>query len=185
VAGALKVKVCNLLVASSTRVSELPEDQSGTTGPWAGILFQGSQVGAGPVNLTFGKGQRLLQWQNNIGNIATNAFGFGNLAFGGSAEFNWEHLTPMYGGGLIDKYFGGTWGAHSILYRTDQYDNDLIAHELHHVWQSRALGDPYLAHYAGQGLLGGLLGKPFSFANANLEPNYYENLAYYFRWFRR
>lgn len=148
--------------------------------------FSRVTVGAGPVNLTFGKGQRLLQWQNNIGNIATNAFGLGNLAFGGSAEFNWEHLTPMYGGGLIDKYFVGTWGAHSILYRTDQFreeGNSLIAHELHHVWQSRAMGDSYLAHYAGQGLLGMLMRRPINFGNAAMHPNYFENLAYYFRWF--
>jgi hypothetical protein len=32
-------------------------------------------VGVGPVNLTLGKGQKLLQWQNNIGNIAFNAIG--------------------------------------------------------------------------------------------------------------
>jgi hypothetical protein len=93
----------------------------------------------------------------------------------------------MYGGGLIDKYFGGTWGAHSILYRTDQFreeGNSLIAHELHHVWQSRAMGDSYLAHYGGQGLLGMLMGRPFNVGNAAMHPNYFENLAYFFRWFR-
>jgi hypothetical protein len=147
--------------------------------------FSRVTVGTGPVNITFGKGQKLLQWQNNIGNIGTNLFGLTNLAFGGSADFNWEHLTPTYGSGLIDKFFGGTWGAHSILYRTDQYDQDLISHELHHIWQSRAFGDAYLANYAGQGLLGLLMGRPFSFVNSALHPNYFENQAYYFKWFGR
>lgn len=150
--------------------------------------FSRVTVGAGPVNLTFGKGQQLLQWQNNIGNIATNAVGLSNLAFGGTADFNWEHLTPTYGGGMIDKLFGGTWGAHSILYRSDQYSQEgkgLIAHELHHIWQSRALGDAYLANYAGQGLLGLLMGRPFNFGYAAYYPNYFENQAYYYQWFGR
>ncbi|MCE8192302.1 hypothetical protein JFY64_09350 [Porphyromonas gingivalis] len=44
--------------------------------------FSKVTLGVGPVNLTLGKGQKLLQWKNNLGNIATNAFGLGNLAFG-------------------------------------------------------------------------------------------------------
>lgn len=147
-------------------------------------LYSKITLGVGPVNLTLGKDQDLIQADNNIGNIATNSFGLVNLAFGGSMDFNWKHLTPIYGGGLIDKFFGGTWGAHAILYRTDQYDQDLINHELHHIWQSRSFGDDYLYNYLGQGLLGLLIGKPFKFGHAAYYSNYFENQAYYYQWFK-
>ncbi len=57
--------------------------------------FSSVTVGIGPVNFTFGKGQNLLQWQNNIGNIAINTFGLANTAFGGKVRWNWKNLTAV------------------------------------------------------------------------------------------
>jgi hypothetical protein len=152
-------------------------------------LLSRVSVGVGPVNLTFGKGQSLFQINGNIGNIATNAFGLANLAFGGSMSFNWKHLTPNYSGGFIDKFFAAAWGPYSVLYPSDQLRTEgdaLLAHELHHTWQSRALGDSFLRHYAGQGVLGLLLGRrSFSIYNAVLHGNYYENVPYNLRWFKK
>ena len=82
--------------------------------------FSRVSVGVGPVNLTFGRGQSLLQWQNNLGNIATNAFGLDNLAFGGSVSFDWRNLSINYRGGIVDRFFDpASWdsgfGAHAII----------------------------------------------------------------------
>jgi hypothetical protein len=134
-------------------------------------LFSKVSVGVGPVNLTFGKGQKLLQWQNNIGNIATNAIGLTNLAFGGNVKFDLKNLTPVYTGGFLENY-GGAWGAH-VIKGPERTVNSVYDHEMTHVWQSRALGDMYLAHYAGQGLLSSIISGSF----INPSSNYFELMA--------
>lgn len=74
-------------------------------------------LGIGPLNLTLGKGQKLLQWQNNLGNIITNMVGITNLAFGGKVRFDWANLSPIYYGGIKDRIFGTKtgYGAHAIF----------------------------------------------------------------------
>ena len=67
-------------------------------------LFSKVTLGVGPLNLTLGKGQRLLQWENNLGNIAFNSFGLINTAFGGRISFDAENLTLKYTGGLMDVF---------------------------------------------------------------------------------
>ncbi len=66
-------------------------------------------------------------------------------------------------------------GAHSIIYDSRQrfsngiyYDPNLIGHELHHLWDSRALGNTFLLNYGLQFILNG-----FSYEN-----NYYEQKAF-------
>lgn len=117
--------------------------------------FSKVSLGVGPVNLTIGKGQKLLQWQNNIGNIATNAFGLINLAFGGNASFDWKNLSLNYSGGGVDHFYSPKiwdtgFGAHAIIGNSNL--NNLYSHELHHLWQSRSMGDAFLLNYFMHGL---------------------------------
>jgi hypothetical protein len=138
--------------------------------------FSKVTLGVGPVNLTLGKGQKLLQWQNNIGNIAMHSFGLVNTALGGKMSFDWKNLSLNYRGGLIDK-----------LYDPNVYDSGfsphvvtgnsnlagVYSHELHHLWQSRAFNDVYLLNYALQGINAMLMGGRFI-----EDYNYYEDVAY-------
>lgn len=117
--------------------------------------FSKVSLGVGPVNLTIGKGQKLFQWQNNIGNIATNAFGLINLAFGGNASFDWKNLSLNYSGGGVDHFYSPKiwdtgFGAHAIIGNSNL--NNLYSHELHHLWQSRSMGDAFLLNYFMHGL---------------------------------
>jgi RHS repeat-associated protein len=128
-------------------------------------------LGVGPVNLTLGKGQKLLQWQNNLGNIATNALGLGNLAFGGKMSFDWKNLAPVYTGGLMEK-MGGAWGPYSVM-GPDGFTQSVLGHEMHHIWQSRSMGDTFLLHYGLQGVFSWLMGGNFIG-----ETNYFEGQAY-------
>jgi RHS repeat-associated protein len=126
--------------------------------------FSKVTMGVGPVNLTLGKGQKLLQWQNNLGNIAMNAFGLSNLAFGGKASFDWKNLSLNYSGGIIDKFYPpGIWdsgfGAHAVIGNSNL--KNLYSHELHHLWQSRAFGDMFLLNYGLQGIDAVLMGDSF------------------------
>ncbi len=136
-------------------------------------------LGVGPINLTLGKGQKLLQWKNNIGNIATNAFGLGNMAFGGRVNFDWRNLSINYSGGIIDKFYDPKYwysgfGAHTVIGNSRLLEvQGLYIHELHHLWQSRAFGDMFLLNYGFQGIGAMLMGGSF------LEKyNYFEDQAY-------
>jgi RHS repeat-associated protein len=146
--------------------------------------FSKVTVGVGPVNLTLGKGQKLLQWQNNIGNIATNAFGLSNLAFGGKVNFDWKNLSLNYTGGIIDKFYDpqnwySGFGAHSVIGNSNLFSSgwDGYPHELHHLWQSRSMGDMFLLNYGLQGIGAMLMGG--SFLN---KYNYFEQQAYERYW---
>ncbi len=126
--------------------------------------FSKVTVGVGPVNLTLGRGQGLLQWQNNLGNIAMNAFGLSNLAFGGKVNFDWKNLSLNYTGGIIDKFYdpknwASGFGAHAVIGNSNL--SKLYGHELHHLWQSRAFGDSYLLNYGLQGIGAMLMGGSF------------------------
>ncbi|NJO92175.1 MAG: hypothetical protein HC831_26815 [Chloroflexia bacterium] len=112
--------------------------------------FSRVTLGVGPVNLTLGKGQKLFQWQNNLGNIITNGIGLTNLAFGGKMSFNKDNLAFVYTGGFMENY-GGAWGPYAIQ-GPDKFTNQVLPHELHHIVQSRVLGDTYLLHYGLQRL---------------------------------
>ena len=126
--------------------------------------FSKVTLGVGPVNLTLGKGQKLLQWQNNLGNIAMNAFGLSNLALGGKVSFDWKNLSLNYTGGIIDKFYPpGIWdsgfGAHAVIGNSNL--SSLYSHELHHLWQSRSMGDMFLLNYGLQGIGAMLMGGSF------------------------
>lgn len=145
--------------------------------------FSKVTLGVGPINLTLGKGQKLLQWQNNIGNIATNAFGLGNLAFGGKMNFDWKNLSLNYTGGVIDMFYDpqewySGFGAHSVIGNSALFqDPTFYPHELHHLWQSRAFGDMFLPNYILQGLEAKMIGGSFL-----EEYNYFEDQAYGSYW---
>ncbi|MCD7935624.1 MAG: FG-GAP-like repeat-containing protein [Tannerellaceae bacterium] len=142
--------------------------------------FSKVTLGVGPVNLTLGKGQKLLQWQNNLGNIATNAVGLSSLAYGGKVSFDWRNLSLNYEGGVVDKFFPSSsgYGAHAV-FTHDFTDLDTYKHELHHLWQSRSFGDVFLLNYALQGINAELLGNGCSFLIAG---NYFEDQAYHNYW---
>lgn len=118
-------------------------------------LFSRVTLGLGPINLTLGKGQRLLQWENNLGNIAINAFGLVNTVAGGKVHFNTDNLTFEYTGGLMDifqpypEYCAG-FSPHTVTGNSGL--SVVLPHELHHLWQSRALNDLFLLNYGLQGL---------------------------------
>lgn len=152
-------------------------------------LFSKISLGVGPVNLTLGKGQKLLQWQNNLGNIGMNTYGLVNLAFGGTARFDWNNLTPIYEGGLYAKMQDPKVyesGFSPFAVTGNQELKHILGHELHHVWQSRSLGDIFAPNYLMQGFLslgmwglGAINGTP-SFISE--EGNYYETIPEYYKW---
>lgn len=116
--------------------------------------FSKVSLGIGPVNLTLGKGQKLLQWQNNLGNIVTNASGLINMAFGGDISFDWKNLSLNYSGGAVNYFYSrdvdSGYGAHAIIGNSNL--NKVYSHELHHLWQSRSMGDAFLPNYLMHGL---------------------------------
>ncbi len=144
-------------------------------------LFSKVTLGVGPVNLTLGKGQKLLQWQNNIGNILTNGLGLTNLLTGGEMGFNKNHLTFKYGGGWLKKVYdySGTsaTGAYAVLGTFLENDDPLLGHELQHIWQSRSLGDSFIWNYLAHGFNAARLGKDF-FGRTN----YFETQGYGKAW---
>lgn len=151
-------------------------------------LFSKITLGIGPVNLTIGKGQKLLQWQNNLGNIAINSFGIINTIAGGNTHFNVENLTFEYYGGLMDEFqnpisvhngiiytYNIGFSPHTVTGNSNLYK--LIDHELHHLWQSRALNDMFLLNYGLQGINALLLKGNFV-----KDRNYYEDFVNNYEW---
>lgn len=137
-------------------------------------------LGVGPINLTLGKGQKLIQLQNNIGNIAMNAFGITNLAFGGNIKYDWKNLSINYTGGLIDRMYNpNKWasGFSPHVVTGNSRLEELYRHELHHLWQSRAFNDLFLLNYGLQGINALLLKGNFV-----KERYYYEDYVDYYNW---
>ena len=143
-------------------------------------IFSRVTLGLGPINFTLGKGKRLLQWENNLGNIAINAFGFVNTVAGGKIHFNTDNLTFEYTGGLMDifkpypEYCAG-FSPHTVTGNSGL--SVVLPHELHHLWHSRALNDLFLLNYGLQGLNALLLKG--NFVN---ERNYYEEFVNHYPW---
>ena len=151
-------------------------------------LFSKVTLGVGPLNLTLGKGQRLLQWENNLGNIAFNSFGLINTAFGGRISFDTKNLTLKYTGGLMDIFqptlvfhdgqpyiLSAGFSPHTVTGNSNL--GEVLEHELHHLWQSRALNDLFLANYGLQGLNALLLKGNFV-----AKKNYYEDFVDSYSW---
>jgi RHS repeat-associated protein len=147
--------------------------------------FSKVTMGFGPINLTVGKDQKLFQWQNNIGNILTGAYGIANLAFGGEITADWANLSLNYSGGITDKFYSpdegwySGFGAHSVIGNGQLFGDDktLYPHELHHLWQSRAFGDVFLLNYGLQGIMARFMGGYFL-----QDYNYFEDQAYGSYW---
>lgn len=104
------------------------------------------------------------------------------MAFGGKVKFNLNNLTPVYYGGLRDKWFGNktAFGLFSIYGSKDilNFDDETFLHEAHHLWHSRAMGDFYWLNYGLQGISALIMGGSF----IDLF-NYYEQIAYSRKWF--
>ena len=117
-------------------------------------LFSEVVLGVGPVNITLGKGQNLLQWKNNIGNILFNGYGLLVAASGGNIKFDVDNLSFVYKGGFVDKYFPPIDGAGFSPYMVSGNSklSECFSHEIHHLWHSRALYDSFLINYGLQGL---------------------------------
>lgn len=136
-------------------------------------------LGVGPINLTLGKGQKLLQFENNIGNIISNTAGIINTMLGGKMRFDSENLSMVYTDGLRDKLFGketafgsyAVWGKNSI--NLEDY-----THELHHLWQSRAMNNLYIPAYSGLGMTALIMKGCFY-----NEYNFFEQIGYGHYWF--
>jgi len=147
-------------------------------------LFSNLTLGIGPVNLTIGKGQRLLQWENNIGNIISNSFGLINTAFGGKAQFDGDNLTFVYKGGLRDKFFttetekDTAFGSYAI-FGWENIKDETYTHEMHHLWQSRAMNNLFWPTYSALGLSAVLAGGHFI-----NDFNYYEQIGWLHYWYR-
>ena len=140
-------------------------------------------LGFGPVNLTLGKGQRLFQWQDNIGNILFNSYGLANVIFkGATMSFDKANLSFCYTGGIADKLydpdkFTSGFSPYIISGNKNLLGSDILSHELHHVWHSRALNNGYLFNYGLQGVTSLLLGGGFV-----TQRNYYETFVDEYKW---
>lgn len=132
-------------------------------------------VGLGPVNLTAGRNMswgNILRIENNWGNVITNGLGIANRATGGDMQFDKQHLTFRYHGGWLEKYSNGNTGAYSVLGDNLDDDDKTLAHELNHVWLSRAMNNQFVFNYGLQALSALSLGRS-PITNAN----YFEQLA--------
>ena len=66
----------------------------------------------------------------------------------------------VYKGGLRDKFFGKDrgWGSYAVFGNNHLYPpinsdySEMYSHELHHLWQSRAMCNTFLRNYIAHGL---------------------------------
>jgi hypothetical protein len=141
-------------------------------------LLSKVNVGFGPVNFVVGKDATLQdQLSANYYNLALNGLGFANLLAGGDVRWSWSNQTFSYSGGVFNlSSFRGATGL-GVLYGWGGMGNPLgsplAAHEMMHVWQSRAYGvDQFFALWALSG------GDSYSKYNASNNPgNYFEDQA--------
>jgi RHS repeat-associated protein len=122
-------------------------------------LFSKVNIGFGPINFVVGT-QATLQDQlsANYYNLALNGLGFANLIAGGDVRWSWSNQTFSYSGGLLNPLsfgFNGHTGL-GVLLGWGTAGNALgsanEAHELVHLWQSRAYGiDQFFTLWAVSG----------------------------------
>ena len=137
-------------------------------------IFSKIVLGVGPINLTLGKGEHLIQFWDNFENIFGNGASLVNAAFGAKLRWDWENLTLASAGGLGD-----------ILYSPEPYLNDqgkmvhddtgltlnsimgnsnllgVYSHELHHLWQQRAMLKLFYFNYIFNGITSLFYGGDF------------------------
>jgi hypothetical protein len=126
-----------------------------------------------------------------------NSFGLLNTAFGGKVQWDRNHLTPIYKGGLIDKFADPRAMASGfspyVVTGNSKVTGEIYPHELHHVWQSRAMGDMFAPNYVTNGLYGMILNRfryfaPYEGMNypAFISPtrNYWETIPDFYPWWR-
>ena len=147
--------------------------------PWG----KASRIEEGQYSQTLRYGPDRQRWK--VVDIVGNAASLGNAAFGAKLGWDWENLTLTSAGGLGDK-----------LYPPDPYINargeiiqdntgftinsimgnsnlsGVYSHELHHLWQQRAM----LKHFYYNYVLNGLTSLMFKGDFIN-RYNVYEDIA--------
>lgn len=117
-------------------------------------LFSKLTLGVGPVNLTLGKGQQLLQLSDNVGNIVGNLAGLFNVGFN-FKNINWdmENLSFTYAGGIANRLFdvkGNGLTVYAVL--GDDGLNSVLPHEFLHLWEERSMYGNFFGNYLLHGL---------------------------------
>lgn len=145
-------------------------------------------LGFGPINFTIGKGQKLLQLENNLSNLAFNLGGIGYAFFSKKSQidFDWKNLTFVYKGQRNENTEG--LGIFSISGGLNLDMN----HESIHLWHSRALNEKYYLNYVFGGIRGIVLNSniviPRNFSQLIYgiidNSNYYETIAYGHEWWK-
>ena len=74
----------------------------------------------------------------------------------------------------------GAWGPFAIM-GPHNFTNECLSHEMHHVWQSRAVGDRFMLNYMVEGINAAILDRDIMLAIDSY--NYYETIAEYYQWF--
>ena len=119
-------------------------------------VFSKIILGVGPINLTLGNGKKLLQIDDNIENLIGVVLCSGNTIFGGRIGWDWDNLTLTSKGGLADflfppREYSSGFTLNAIL--GNGRVRELYAHELHHLWQERAMPKFfYYSNYIFNGL---------------------------------
>ena len=129
-------------------------------------LFSRVVLGIGPINLTLGKGEDLIQFRDNIENIVGNTASLINAAKGAKLGWDWENLTLTSAGGwgdkayppepfingegkMVQRYAGLT--INSVLGNSNL--GGVFSHELHHLWQERAMLKNFYLNYLFNGIV--------------------------------
>jgi hypothetical protein len=77
----------------------------------------------------------------------------------------------------MDPSPGAGFGAHTIIGNSDLAD--VYSHELHHLWQSRSMGDMFILNYLLHGF-NAMLNLDFPIDRSN----FFEAQAYEHHWFK-
>lgn len=139
-------------------------------------VFSRLTLGVGPINLTLGKGQHLLQLSNNIGNIVGNLAGLINVGFDyRKIAWNAENLSFTYEGGLADCIYKDTKGHGLTIFAVmgDSGLDSVLNHEFLHLWEERSMYGNFFGNYILHGI-----NAVFSKGNFVEELNPYENEGY-------
>ena len=116
-------------------------------------IFSSIVLGVGPINIRFGKGEKLINFYDNIENIISNTACLVNAAFGAELNWDWENLTIYSAGGIGDWFYPKTPSGLTInAILGSSLLNDVYSHELYHLWQERAMLSSYYFNYGLNGI---------------------------------
>lgn len=150
-----------------------------------GGAFSSVMVGLGPINFRFGKGQKLLNFWDNLEGITTNSLGIANTISGGSIEFDEKSLSFNYKDGFMKKFINNVLGADAFVPHSNMFNasNSLIAHEGHHIWQSKYFDHLFTSTYLMNTLREKIVNSNYSWFRA-YRNNFFELQGYDKIWYR-